>query len=225
VIIESYRAARPDGSYPHIVIDSINLQRLIELVTGSRLDELATYLAEALARLAAAGADVALLASNTPHLVFDELRRRSPVPLISIVEAACAATRAMGLTRVALFGTRFTMEARFYPDVFEAGGIALMVPSAEEREYIHGRYMDELIHGRFLSQTREAMTSIVDRLVERHAVQAVVLGGTELPLLFRDGPPLRVPLLDTMRIHAARAVAVMLATLTDATAPRIRNGR
>ena len=204
-------------------------------MTGSRLDELVTFLAEALARLAAAGADIALLASNTPHLVFDELRRRSPVPLISIVEAACAVTRAMGLTRVALFGTRFTMEARFYPDVFAAGGIARMVPSAEEREYIHERYMDELIHGRFLSQTREAMAVIADRLVERDAVQAVVLGGTELPLLFRDGPPLRVPLLDTMRIHAERAVAVMLAesperfaaktTLTDATTPRIGNER
>src|SRR5262249_33173594 len=136
VIIESWRAARTDGSYPHVVIDRINLQRLIELVTGARLGELVTYLAEALDRLAA------------------------------------------------------------------AGGITLMVPSAEEREYIHGRYMDELIHGRFLSQTREAMAAIVDRLVERDAVQAVVLGGTELPLLFRDGPPPRVPLLDTMRIHA-----------------------
>jgi aspartate racemase len=204
-------------------------------VTGSRLDELVTYLAEALARLAAAGAEVALLASNTPHLVFDELRRRSPMPLISIVEAACAATRAMGFTRVALFGTRFTMEARFYPDVFAAAGIALMVPSADEREYIHGCYMDELIHGRFLPQTREAMAAIAERMVAHDAVQAVVLGGTELPLLFRDGPPLRVPLLDTMRIHAERAVAAMLAdvperfaaetTLTDATAPRIGNGR
>jgi aspartate racemase len=150
-------------------------------VTGSRLDELVTYLAEALARLAAAGAEVALLASNTPHLVFDELRRRSPMPLISIVEAACAATRAMGFTRVALFGTRFTMEARFYPDVFAAAGIALMVPSADEREYIHGCYMDELIHGRFLPQTREAMAAIAERMVAHDAVQAVVLGGTELP--------------------------------------------
>lgn len=211
MIVESYRAARPDGSYPHIVIDSINLQRLIDLVTGSRLDELVTYLSESLGRLAAAGADVALLASNTPHLVFDDLRRRSPMPLLSIVEAACVATRAMRLTRVALLGTRFTMEARFYPDVFAASGIGLVIPDADERAYIHERYMDELIHGRFLPATRDGMTAIVDRLVERDAVQAVVLGGTELPLLFRDGPPSRVPLLDTMRIHAERAVATLLA--------------
>ena len=211
MIVESYRAARPDGSYPHIVIDSIDLQRLIDLVTGSRLDELVTYLSESLGRLAAAGADVALLASNTPHLVFDDLRRRSPMPLLSIVEAACVATRAMRLTRVALLGTRFTMEARFYPDVFAASGIGLVIPDADERAYIHERYMDELIHGRFLPATRDGMTAIVDRLVERDAVQAVVLGGTELPLLFRDGPPSRVPLLDTMRIHAERAVATLLA--------------
>jgi aspartate racemase len=211
VIVESYHAARSDGCYPHVVIDCIDLQRLVDLVTGSRLGELVTYLSESLARLAAAGADVALVASNTPHLVFDELRRRSPVPLISIVEAACAATRAMGLTRVALLGTRFTMEARFYPDVFAASGIGLVTPNADERAYIHARYMDELIHGRFLPATREGMAAIVDRLVERDVVQGVVLGGTELPLLFRDARPSPVPMLDTMRIHAERAVAAMLA--------------
>src|SRR4029077_16928346 len=99
----------------------------------------------------------------------------------------------------------------FYPDVFAAGGIGLVIPDADERAYIHERYMDELIHGRFLPAPRDGMPAIVDRLVERDAVQAVVLGGTELPLLFRDGPPSRVPLLDTMRIHAERAVATLLA--------------
>jgi aspartate racemase len=209
-IIELYRAARPQGGYPHLVVDSVDLDRLVELVTSGRLDELAAFVSAAVGRLAAAGCDLALVASNTPHLVFDAVRRRARIPLISIVEAARDAARARGLTRVALLGTRFTMEARFYPDVFATAGIALTVPSADERGWIHGKYMDELILGRFEPDTRAEMAALIDRLVARDGVQGVILGGTELPLLLREVSTPRAPLLDTGRIHAERAVAEML---------------
>ena len=210
LIVASYRAARPDGGYPHLIINSIDLKKLLDLVAGSRLAELTAYLAAEVTKLAAAGADLGLLASNTPHLVFEGLRERSPIPLISIVESACAATRALGLTRVALLGTRFTMEARFYPDVFSASGITVVVPTAEERAYVHDRYMGELVQGTFRAATRRHIAMIVDRLIERDHIQGVVLGGTELPLLFREGTATRVPFLDTTRIHAERAVAELL---------------
>ena len=210
LIVALYRAARPGGGYPHLIINSIDLEKMLNLVAGSRLDDLAAYLAAEVNRLAAAGADVGLLASNTPHLVFEELRRRSPISLISIVEAARAAALRLGLTRVALLGTRFTMEARFYPEVFSAGGIAVVVPTAEERAYVHDRYMGELVQGTFRAATRRRMTMIVERLAERDNAQGVVLGGTELSLLFREGSPTRVPFLDTTRIHAECAVAELL---------------
>jgi aspartate racemase len=115
LLIATYREQVHDGSYPAILINSIDLSRLVSLVTGNRLDELAVYLRAELERLALAGADFGLLASNTPHIVFDELSRTSPIPLISIVEAACDVTLALGLRTVGLLGTRYTMEGSSTP--------------------------------------------------------------------------------------------------------------
>jgi aspartate racemase len=92
LLIASYREQRGDGSYPAILINSIDLTRMMALVAASRLIDLTEYLREAVDRLARAGADFALLASNTPHIVFEDLSRVSPIPLVSIVEATCEAT-------------------------------------------------------------------------------------------------------------------------------------
>jgi aspartate racemase len=169
------------------------------------------YLLEAIEKLARAGADFAVLASNTPHLVFDELRERSALPLISIVEAACAEAETLGLERVGLFGTRFTMQGHFYPDVFSRAGIALVVPDEAEQNYIHTRYMDELVNGIFLPETKERLLEIVDQLKERSRVQGIILGGTELPLILRDAEHNGILFLDTTRIHVKRIVAELLA--------------
>jgi aspartate racemase len=209
-IVTSYRERMEDGSYPRILINSIDLTRMLDLIAARELDGLTEYLLDAVTRLARAGADVGLLASNTPHLVFDELQRRSPIPLISIVEATCEATRPLGLTKVALLGTRFTMQARFYPDVFSRHGIAVVAPDADEQDYIHERYLGELVQGVYHAETRERILGIVERLRERAGIQAVILGGTELPLLFRDGAECKLPLLDTTGIHAERAVGELL---------------
>ena len=123
-IIALYRERTRDGSYPPIVITSIDMKRMLDLIDAGKLPEVTEYLLIEILRLAKAGADVGMLASSTPHLVFDDLRRRSPIPLVSIVEAACDAARSLGIGRVGLFGTRFTMQARFYPEV---------LPSTESR--------------------------------------------------------------------------------------------
>jgi hypothetical protein len=128
-LVAAYRERVRDGSYPSIVIDSIDLKKMLDLIGAGALEEVTDYLAAELGRLARAGASLALLASNTPHVVFDELRRRSAVPLVSIVEAACGEAKALGLRRVGLFGTRFTMQGRFYPDVFSREGIELVAGS------------------------------------------------------------------------------------------------
>jgi aspartate racemase len=86
-IIAGYREHSPVGDYPSIIINSINLRRMIELITANELAKVTDYLLEALGKLARAGADFVVLASNTPHIIFDELRARSPLPLISIVES------------------------------------------------------------------------------------------------------------------------------------------
>jgi aspartate racemase len=210
-IIAAYRNHSSVGDYPSIIINSINLRRMIELVTANELAAVTDYLLEAIEKLARAGADFAVLASNTPHIVFDELRARSPLPLISIVEATCAEAETRRLKRVGLFGTRFTMQGRFYPDVFAQVGIDLLVPNESEQDYIHTRYMSELVNGIFLPETRARLLEIVDQLKERDRIQGIILGGTELPLLLRDAEHNGIPFLDTTEIHVRHIVAELVA--------------
>ncbi len=184
-IIDGYRGHKTDGSYPSIIINSIDLTKLIAWMNANELDNAAEYLAHEIDRLARAGADFGALASNTPHIVFDKIRARSPIPLISIVESTCDQARKLGLKRVGLFGTRFTMQARFYPEVFERAGIGLIVPDKTEQEFIHEKYMNELLKNIFLPETREALLAIVDRMKNRNGIEALILGGTELPLILR----------------------------------------
>jgi aspartate racemase len=210
-IIAGYREHSLVGDYPSIIINSINLRRMIDLVTANELVEVTNYLLEALGKLARAGADFAVLASNTPHIVFDELRARSPLPLISIVEAACAEAETRGMKQVGLFGTRFTMRARFYPEVFERAGIQIVLPDEAEQDYIHNHYMDELINGIFLPETKKRLLEIADNLKERSRIDGLILGGTELPLILREEEHNDIPFLDTTKIHVRRIVAELVA--------------
>ena len=210
-IVDVYHTQSSVGDYPSIIINSINLRLMIELITRNELAAVTEYLLEALGKLARAGADFAVLASNTPHIVFDELRARSPLPLISIVETACAEAETQRMSRVGLFGTRFTMQASFYPRVFSRAGIKIILPNEAEQDYIHTHYMDELINGLFLPETRERLLEIVDQLNERSQVEGIILGGTELPLILRDGEHNGIPFLDTTRIHVKHIVAELVA--------------
>jgi aspartate racemase len=209
-IVAGYRERKGDGSYPSIIINSIDLTRLIAWMNANELDAAAEYIAHEIDRLVRAGADFGALASNTPHIVFDQLRARSPIPLISIVESACDAVKALGLKRVGLLGTRFTMRGRFYPEVFSRAGIDLIVPDDTDQDYVHEKYMGELLNNIFLPETREGLVAIVDRMKHRDGIEAVILGGTELPLILRDAGNHRLPFLDTTRIHVERIVEELL---------------
>lgn len=201
---------RTGGAYPSILIDSIDLTKLLALAGADEREALADYLVAELERLALAGATLGLMASNTPHLVFDEVRARSPIPLVSIVEAAAARAAELGLKRLALFGTRFTMRSGVYPEVFSRRDLEIVLPSEAEMETIHARYMEELVQARFLDATRAELLAIVGRMQREESIDAVILGGTELPLLLRAPSHAGVPLLDTMRIHVDAAIDAFL---------------
>ena len=117
-IIDGYRNRKTDGSYPSIVVNSIDLNKLIGWMNAGELNAAADYLSVEIEKLARAGVDFAVLAANTPHIVFDEIRERTQLPLISIVEAARDKAQDLRMKRLGLFGTRFTMQGRFYPEVF-----------------------------------------------------------------------------------------------------------
>ena len=210
LIIAAYREQKQDGSYPQVLINSINLKTMLDFISADQLLEVTEFLLNEIKKLAQGGADVGLLAANTPHIVFDDLQRQSPIPLVSIVEATCEAVRALGLKKVGLFGTRFTMQGGFYPEVFSRQGIALSVPDPDDQAYIHDTYMSDLVNGVALPETRRQFLMIAKRLQEQNGIQGLILGGTELSLIFRDATYGGIPFLDTTKIHAKKIVAQIL---------------
>jgi aspartate racemase len=209
-IIARYRARTPDQAYPQIVITSLDPDKVLAMLDAGRLNDLADYLAAALEQLARASADFAFIAANTPHLVFDEIQRRSAIPLLSIVRATSNHAKALGVKRVALLGTGFTMRASFYPQEFHRAGIDLVVPKESEREYIHTKYVGELLENQFLPETRTEILRIAQRLHSEDGVEAIVLAGTELPLLLRESGALGIKFLDTTMIHVEAIVEELL---------------
>jgi len=210
LFVSIYRERRPDGGYPPVFINSIDLARALKLVSSGDLRGLAAYLLEEIHRLARAGATHGLLSSNTPHIVFDEVQDASPIPLISIVETACQAAVVRKLKRVGLFGTRFTMQGGFYQKVFAREGIQVAIPAPGDQEFIHETYLNELVNGIVRPETRERYIAIARRMRSEQGIEALVLGGTELPLLLRGAIDIGVTLLDTAHLHVERAVAELL---------------
>ena len=203
-ILETWEREDPLSS-PSIVIDSLDVRRALRLVEIDR-PALVEYLLTSLRRLAGAGADFAAMTANTPHIVFDELASRSLIPLVSIVETCAREAQRRGLTRLALLGTRFTMEGPFYPEVCARHGIAVVTPRDEDRAWIHERYIGQLLKGDFRDETRRAFTSLVGRLRDADGIDGIILGGTELPLLLPAPIIADVPALDTTALHVAAIV-------------------
>lgn len=210
-IVSAYREQKKDGSYPPIIINSIDLKKMVNWFEASDFISIVEYLVAAIHKLAKAGADFALVAANTPHIVFADVERQSPIPLISIVEATCREATAQGMKRVGLFGTRFTMQGGFYAKVFTEAGLEIFVPEPDDQEFIHQKYMNELVPGIIRPETREALLKIAAQMQQRHAIQGLILGGTELPLILRDEAPPGIRFLDTTQIHVNAAVSELLA--------------
>ena len=140
---------------------------------------------------------------------FDEVKARSPIPFISIVEASRDYAKSRNFKRLALFGTRYTMRADFYQKVFAREGIELVVPEPKDQDYIHEKYFAELVPGIFLPETRENLLAIADRMKDKIDIEGVLLAGTELALILRGESHNGVALLDTGKIHCQATVNEM----------------
>ena len=201
---------KADGASPLLIINSVNLKQMIEWMGANELGKVTDYLVNAFGQLEKAGADFGALTANTPHIVFDEIKQRCSLPLISIVEATCERVQALGFKTVGLFGTRYTMQAPFYPTVFSRTGVKLVMPNDQEQEFIHDKYFNELLKDVFLPETRTALLAIAGEMKARHEIEGLILGGTELPLVLRDEEHNGIHLLDTTRIHVDRLIDEML---------------
>lgn len=208
-IIARFRERDPQHRYPAILINSLDVDKGIDMLNQGRLDDLADYLVAGFEVLVRAGADFGCMAANTPHLVFDKVKKRTPLPLISIVRATAEHAKALGVKKAALLGTGFTMGADFYPEEFSRIGIDLVRPTEQERAQIHKIYIGELLNNQFLPESREAILAIAARLRSEEGAEVVALAGTELPLLLRNsGSDIRF--LDTAVIHVEAIVEELL---------------
>jgi aspartate racemase len=186
-----------------LVLHSVDFAEIGALQHAGDWDAAGVILVEAARRLRAAGAEGLVICTNTMHLVAPAIEAAVDLPLLHIADATAARIREAGLSRVALLGTRFTMERDFYRQRIEAAGIEVIVPDAAQREVVHRVIYEELCLGRILDASREAYRGIIEDLVARGA-QGVILGCTEIGLLVGEGDA-TVPLFDTTRIHAEAA--------------------
>ncbi len=208
-ITRTYTERFGDYGYPEILIYSVSFQQYVDWPNQDRWDMVAEGLTAAAQRLVAAGADLILIATNTMHLVFDEVQAGVEVPMLSLLDATAEAILARGLRTVGLLGTRFTMEKGFYQEALARQGISTLVPGAGDREYVHRVIYDELVAGQIRDESRTGYLEIIRKLAERGA-EGVVLGCTEIPLLV-DEDSAGIPLFDTTQIHAEAALNYAIA--------------
>lgn len=188
------------GILPELLINSVNMYKVFELISQGHTEELITYLSEAVQSLERAGVDFVVISGNTPHLVFDQVQQLVKVPMISIVEETLRTAQELGLNRLGLIGTMFTMESEFFIKPFSAKNIEVFVPNQVEQHFIHKKIVEELENGVVNQETKRNFLEIIEQMVGRHQMQGIILGCTELPMLIKEGD-LNIPQLDTMRIH------------------------
>jgi len=200
-IINTFKNESEDLNYPEIIIYSVNMSEFLGLMKEKKYDQVTAYLLEKIEGLKRAGAEFAVLSANTPHLLFDLLKEKSGIPLISIVEATCEECIKKGLKRPGLLGTGFTMEASFFPDVFKKHGIDVIMPDKEDKELINYKLFSEIELGIFKDDTRRILIRIIEKMVQEQHIDSLILGCTEFPLILKEAFYAGVPILNTTKIH------------------------
>jgi len=208
-IVSSYLKRQTTGYYPQIIINSIDMTKMLDLIGNGEFEEVSHYLASEVKKLEYAGAEFGVLASNTPHIVFNKVCGLSQLPLISIVEATGKNIADIGLEKVALFGTKFTMQGGFYAEVLSKNGIEVITPDEADQRFIHDKYMSELVKGIILDQTRTGLINVIEKMKKKNNVQGLILGGTELPLILKPDNVSGVHVFDTTEIHVESIMEVL----------------
>jgi len=189
---------------------SFDFARIEALQHAGDWDALAGELVTASQALEKGGADFLVLCTNTMHRCAWAIDAAVKIPLLHIADPTAAAIQSVGITKVGLLGTAFTMEQDFYRGRLEQQfGLEVLIPDADDREAVHGIIYRELVTGQVLDASREVYRAVIARLVARGA-QAVILGCTEIMLLVSQDDS-SVPLFDTTTLHAMAAVEMALA--------------
>lgn len=187
-----------------ILLNSFNYADIDRLNNEGDSEGVCSMVKAAAVILQAAGAECVMLCANTLHQYFDEVQSVIDIPILHIAEATAKAIQQKGLSKIALLGTRYTMELDFYKTRLRAAGIEPLVPQKEEIEFIHSSINNELLLGIFKDETKKEFLNIINRLVLNGA-EGVVLGCTEIPLLISQND-MDIPVFNTLEIHARAAV-------------------
>jgi aspartate racemase len=190
-----------DLNNPVILIYSINLSEIVTLQDAGQTEEVAELLAEVLENLRLAGAEIGALTANTPHAYLDQIRVRTSLPLISIIDTTFDRARQLGTRKALLLGTRTTATASMYPERFAEAGMRIVVPDESEQQLIDHSIYKELSIGLVRPETRAGYLEICNRYISEKSVDMIILGCTEIPIVFEEGD-VAVPLLNTSQVHA-----------------------
>lgn len=205
-LIDAFKTGEGDLNYPEIVIYSINISEFLGLMKQGDHQTIIGLLVSKLEALERAGVAFAAITANTPHMFFDKVKEKSPLPLISIVEATCAETIRRGLKRPGLFGTGFTMSSTFYQEVFNRHGIPIVLPDIDEQEMLNVKLFNEIELGIFKDDTRNLLIEIIKRMVAEEKIDSLILGCTEFPLMLTAPEYAGIPMLNTTSIHVEAIV-------------------
>ncbi len=200
-IISGFQEKGKTLQYPSILINSIDMTRVLNFIAKKEYHGLIEYISSEIQKLKDGGADFAAIASNTPHIVFEQLQKRSSIPLISIVDVTISYAKKLGIKKLGLFGTKSTMQGGFYQTGFSKEGIEIITPQIESQNYIHDKYMNELVNGIFRSETKEKLIDITNEMIELNGIEGLILGGTELPFILKKEDFINFKLLNTTEIH------------------------
>ncbi len=187
------------------VMYSFNLEDIAKLQREGKWAESAKRMADAAQSLERAGADFIVICTNSMHKVFDEVQRSVKIPILHIADATAGKINELGIKKVGLLGTKYTMEEDFYKGrLSRKHGIEVIVPDEGERQLVHDIIYSELCVGKISGGSKEKFKRIIESLAAKGA-QGIILGCTEVPLLIKQ-EDCNVPLFDTTEIHAKAAV-------------------
>ena len=205
----AYGVQKRTGRFPNLCIESLSVFEVLRFCEQRDYAGLTDYLVQGFSCLAKAGANFACLTGITPHVVYEEVSARSPIPIVSMVETACEYAQAQAYHRVALLGTYPTMSGEFFQRAFRTRGIEVVTLTEMEMRYIGKKIETELELGNVVPETQKRFCEIAERLVREEGAQAVVLGCTELPMILYSAL-LSVPCMDVMEIHIQKLVDMIL---------------
>jgi aspartate racemase len=211
LIIKGFHKVMQTEDYPRILINSINMTGMMDFINNGDYDGLADMFRIETGKLARAGADFAVIAANTPHLVFDRIKTRSPIELLSIVEETRKRAQKLELRKLGLIGTKFTMQGGFYQKEFLNFDIEVFTPDEESQDYINDIYFKELMLGNFSDKTISHLIGIAEDMVKKNKIDGLILGGTELPLLLSENDFDDIAILNSTEIHVHSIIEQFIA--------------